>query len=271
MRHWSKALGFAVGAVVRPFVFESRARVALGICRTMNGSMTILALVILLQAGWAGVARADLYTGPIVVTDSSNAANDGYFSNTFNIFGEYTITSNLANALIVTFNTGAGSPFAITETNNSASSAHPFVGGVQGFSATSPNLGSGSFNYAYFAGTDLTAANATPASGGNTFTDVNGISEDIESTIWSLSGDNLLAQWINTNSSAPSTFDVFTLNTLVMTGDVTTFEGTFGGDQVLFSIVPGDLSSVPEPASLALFAPALLGLGFLIRRKHGAS
>jgi PEP-CTERM motif len=61
------------------------------------------------------------------------------------------------------------------------------------------------------------------------------------------------------------TFDNATFVSLGVTPG--TYEWTWGAPDDSFTL--NIVSPVPEPASLALFAPALLGLGFMLRRKRG--
>lgn len=217
-----------------------------------------LGLLASLQTASGPCAYADILTGYIVVTDTATPANSGYVSDFFNSFGEYTITSNLSQSLSVTFNNGS-SPFSITALNG-PSTTYPYFGGIVGFVSTNNNLGSGNPNYAYLGGT----ASGT-ATGQNTFTATTGFSEKSESVLWSLTGTNLTAQWVNDDSSLHPAFFAFSQGTLVLTGDETAFQNRFGGDAVTFSFVATrDIPSVPGPIAGAGLPGLMLAGGGLV-------
>jgi hypothetical protein len=207
------------------------------------------------------------YTGPITVTDTTTDTVLGYISGAQNGFGEYTVVPTTSGALNVTFNESSASPFDIA-INNPFDSNYSDLGGITGFSNSSPDLGSGSFNYSYLGESAATAPGATPANVGNSFTDATGIPEDSESALWSVDAATgiLSAQWINTDGSSPATFAAFTQDALVLTGDLGAFEGAFGGDTVEFSI-PASAPATPEPSSFLLLGTGIVSLVGLARRR----
>lgn len=235
--------------------------------KRMSQSVRFTIPFLLFVFGMLPSAEANTITGYITVNGPST-----YVSGTFNSFGEYDTTTNLSDALLVSFDPTVA-PFSLTETNNPASSSYPYFGGVVGFASTSSNLGAGSFNYTYLGGTIQSAANATPGNGSNSFTNSTGIPEQIESGIWSISNtDVLTAQWINTDSSAPATYVVTASccgNEVLLTGDPVAFGNSFGTytlDTLTFVCTaqngcPLPSSPTPEPSSALLFLVGLLSLG----------
>jgi hypothetical protein len=196
-------------------------------------------------------------TGTVQVTDTDNNTVLGYVSNVWNSYGESVVTTTPADYLSVSV--PSGNAVNITALNG-PNSSYPEVGGIQGFANTSPDLGSGSFNYAYLGGTTETASGATPTSGANSFTAATGVPEDFESAIWSVgAGGSLTPQWVNTDSSEPATHLVDINDILVLTGDTTAFEGTFGAAaDVALNVVPTSstctpsLTTTPNPTSVGL-------------------
>jgi hypothetical protein len=175
----------------------------------------------------SGVSTCDTMTpSTVAITDTSDNTLVGYVSNVWNSFGEYVVTTTPSQYLTVTV---AGTSEANVSAVNGPDPTYPLVGGIQGFSSSSPDLGSGSANYAYLGGVTATAAGATPQSDANSFSAATGIAEDDESAIWSVGPDGvLIPQWVNTDSSKPTTYLVLITGILVLTGDLTAFQATFG-------------------------------------------
>ena len=221
-----------------------------------------LGLVLGLQGGHAGPAIATTLTGHIVATNTATSANLGYVNGTLNVFGEFDLTGSLANSLTVSFSDGS-TPFSIA-TPNGPDASFPFFGAVRGFAATSNDLGVGSYNYAYLAGTV-----SGTATGQNTFTNKTGISELSQSLIWSRGpGNQLTAQWVNSDTSIVATTIMFLQGTFVLVGDVATFQTHFG------SATPVTLTFVaqtPLPGALPLFAVGLVAMPLLGWRRKRAT
>ncbi|HEY5196578.1 MAG TPA: Ig-like domain-containing protein, partial [Solirubrobacteraceae bacterium] len=191
-------------------------------------------------------------------TDSNTVV--GFVSKTWNSFGEFVVTTTPSDYLSVQVTDGAQT--SITALNGQNAS-FPLVGGIEGFASNGPNLGSGSFNYSYLGGTTATAPGATPQNGANSFTDINGIPEDIESSIWTDGpGAQMIPQWINTDSSQAPTHLMDTTGILVVTGDTSDFVSTFGpASNVKLNLVPTAVQSGPCATTTTLAAPTPAAAG----------
>lgn len=120
-------------------------------------------------------------------------------------------------------------PVSIQTINSPNSVSFPFAGGIEGFSSTNSNIGPGNPNYLYLGGTTFTAPGATPTTAGNAFTTFTGISEAIESSIFTIGANHVIsAQWLNTDTSTPATQFIVAQGIVLMTGDINAFESKFG-------------------------------------------
>jgi hypothetical protein len=181
------------------------------------------------------VTAQRICTGTVQVTDTDNNTVIGDVSNVWNVYGEYVVTTTPANYLTVSFTPGTEQNITAT---NGPNAGYPLVVGIQGYYSSSADLSSGSSNYAYLGGGTPTAPGATPQTAPNSFTGATGISEAEESAIWTYGANNsLLPQWVNTDGSKPATYLQYSQSTLVVTGDPTVFQGTYGGSDVALNLV----------------------------------
>ncbi|KAJ6550986.1 hypothetical protein DFH09DRAFT_1499577 [Mycena vulgaris] len=159
----------------------------------------------------------------------------GFISPVWNGFGEYgTFQSAQDGALEVSFSYSADSSTQIGFTaTNGPSATFPLMGAIDGFASDSPDFAVGSYNYAYLGGTTQSPPGSPPFSGASSFSTATGISERIESAIWSYDPKTqaITAQWVNTDGSMPATHIVYANDSnqaLALTGDVSSFQNTFG-------------------------------------------
>lgn len=174
-------------------------------------------------------------TGTIRVAGAGTSAST-FVSRVPNVFGEYGVTTDAANALLVQYANCAGAASAdLVTLNGIADFTH--LGGITGFSSPSGDLGPGSSMYAYLGGTSQTAPGATPQAVPNSFTFTTGIQEDVESAIWTLDRTTgvLSAHWSNTDRSTPATSIVYYApeNFLLLTGNPAAFRTTYGAGSVV--------------------------------------
>jgi hypothetical protein len=222
-------------------------------------NLTLSSVFILLAVS----LQAAPITGTLTMNGGTQCVGDAG-----NSFGEFTVISTSASCLSVSFTTGAA-PFDLTLLNATGVSTYTLFGGIQGYASGSATLGSGNSNYAFLGGTASTASGALPAKGANSFTDATTIAEDIESDIWSLSGTQLVANWVNPDGSKPTIYFVDSTtqgNELLLTGDPTAFGSVYGGqstEQVTFSCTSNCQALAPEPSSFGLATLALSGLVLL--------
>ncbi|KAG8908706.1 hypothetical protein FRC01_007279 [Tulasnella sp. 417] len=158
----------------------------------------------------------------------------------WNEFGEYGIVQeNQAGALKVTFTASPDGPSDTLDfvADNGPSTSYPYLGGVVGFASTSDNLGPGSYNYAYVAGTEHIPSRTPQATDqndpNNSFSATTGIAASAEGAIWKYdpTTQDITAQWINTDGSASATYLVYANDfnqAFILTGDVEVFQGAFG-------------------------------------------
>jgi hypothetical protein len=208
-------------------------------------------------------AEADTYTGYIDIYQTSSGTNIGSISSQFTNAANhrYGITTNPAQRMQVSF-TDNSTPFSISILNGTNPS-YSYLGAVVGPASSNEDLSTGSINYDLLTATALTSPGAPPSSAGNAY---NGQSS--EGAIWSFSSatSTLTAQWVNTDSSRPTTYLYYLPGSdgLLLVGDPTAFNDNFpGGYQVSYRFVGTAASTAPEPGSLALLLPVLPVMGMV--------
>ncbi|KAG8725200.1 hypothetical protein FRC09_006034 [Ceratobasidium sp. 395] len=110
-----------------------------------------------------------------------------------------------------------------------------------GFSTDGVNMNLGSINYAYIVGTALTPPASPVAFRSNSFANRTGFDASTQSSIWQHDPATgvLSPQWINSDSSIPKMHTLYAENeqTLVITGDPTTFAEAMGASYLEVTIV----------------------------------
>lgn len=182
-----------------------------------------------------------IQSGFIQIFDSSSGDLVGFVANSFNMFGEYTSTSDLGQALAVQIDTGLASE-GVTNiaTTNGPDVNFPFFGAITGFGDDSPDLGPGSSNYVYLGGVEETSQNSPPVQSANSFSSALHLTEEVESAIWSIDSDGTLTcHWTNQDLSTPSLFAGIAEGALMYTGDPDAFNDEFSQMQsITFKFVP---------------------------------
>ncbi|EED82921.1 predicted protein [Postia placenta Mad-698-R] len=173
-------------------------------------------------------------TGTIQVT-GAGTGTPAFISRVPNAFGEYAVTTDTADALVVQYTDCADASVIDLATLNGIADV-PYLGAITGFATALQDLRRGSSAYAYIGGTDQTAPGATPQAVSNSFTAATGDQEEAESAMWTLNRTTgaLSAQWVNADGSKPETIIVYSPeNFLVITGDPTIFGASFGTSPVV--------------------------------------
>ncbi|EED79089.1 predicted protein [Postia placenta Mad-698-R] len=172
--------------------------------------------------------------GTIQVT-GAGTGTPAFISRVPNAFGEYAVTTDTADALIVQYTDCADASVIDLATLNGIADV-PYLGAITGFATALQDLRRGSSAYAYIGGTDQTAPGATPQAVSNSFMAATGDQEEAESALWTLNRTTgaLSAQWVNIDGSKPETIIVYSPeNFLVITGDPTIFGASFGTSPVV--------------------------------------
>ncbi|KIK00289.1 hypothetical protein K443DRAFT_100635, partial [Laccaria amethystina LaAM-08-1] len=145
--------------------------------------------------------------GYIQLTETGTGADYGYVSKNLNSDGEFGTTTDLDQRLIVSINLGDIEEGQFNIVVNGAS-PHIYFGGIVGYSSTSSDLQSGSYNYAFLGQTEASQPNSPAVSMGNSFNDATGLSRGVESAIWTydvVSG-TFSPRWVNNDHSFPTTY-----------------------------------------------------------------
>ena len=175
------------------------------------------------------------------MTKASDGSLMGYISANTNVFGFPGLTTNIEDALVVSFNNGS-SPFDLAIENGPVTASFPFLGATRNHLSTSNDFGPGSWNYAWIGYTAHTEPNSPAMSfgpgQGSKVNEVLGSDYPIESAIWSLSPEELLSpQWVNSDDSKPATYVIHAINdnNFVLTGDIAAYQARF--DENLIEVV----------------------------------
>lgn len=177
----------------------------------------------------------------VLVKNTSNGTTIGFISPTWNVWGEYGIVQpDAAGALEVSFSYSPESSDSLAQLDilatNGPGASYPFFGATVGYTSTSDDLAVGSYNYAYITGTTQIPAGPPEGADNNSFGGTTGIPKAAESAIWTYNPktQDITAQWINTDGSAPATHLVYAngankTSSFVLTGDVKPFQSFYGG------------------------------------------
>ncbi|QRV93370.1 hypothetical protein RhiJN_21388 [Ceratobasidium sp. AG-Ba] len=195
----------------------------------------------------------------LVKTDNTTL---GYLKAQFNKYGEYgafTSEQNL-DTLEVSFSYSPDSPsqFDMLVTN-SPSKTFSNMGGVVGYNSDGNDLGPGSSNYLYIAGTKQSPPGSVPMDGESSYsaTMEDATTEDqpdYESAIWAYDPvtQAIAAHWINTDGSTVATHIAYAndgSDSLVLVGDLDSFNKFLGTSypEVTMKCVPPTTTAPPPP------------------------
>src|SRR6185312_3088605 len=170
-----------------------------------------------------GMAQAVPVSGNLEVYNLGTGTTLGYVRSTYDGQNSYTY-GTLANALTVSLDPASSTPFAISIVGKAGPNNYfGSVGGSSGY-----NFNAGQLGYTYFSGSALTAPGAAPTFASHDIQAL-GYNAPVESSIFSLSGSDLVSQWVNTDSSvfAASFFYDPSVDFLGQVGDFSKFASTF--------------------------------------------
>ncbi|WWC95549.1 hypothetical protein V866_002414 [Kwoniella sp. B9012] len=148
-----------------------------------------------------------MYTGAIQILDA-NSNSLGYVSRTLNQANIYDVTTDLNNALVVSFGQSDNGPVLFTISPGTRNAAYPYFGGAFNGGATTANMGgtgsSASRSYASFVG----AASEVRGKAQNTPTTFQprgnqGVETDV--FFYNPATTQITAQWTNTDGSVRDT------------------------------------------------------------------
>ncbi|KAI0085993.1 hypothetical protein BDY19DRAFT_372956 [Irpex rosettiformis] len=151
------------------------------------------------------------------------AGVDGFVSRGSNGFGEYVVSRERGEALMVVF--GCGGDVSDLRTTNGFAT-FPLLGAIQGFSSDNAELRPNALNYLYLGGVAQTAQGARPALVGNSFSTATNDAEASESAIWVVGqAGQVSVRWVNPDGSIPPNNIVYVggRNVLAIVGDVAAF------------------------------------------------
>jgi hypothetical protein len=212
-------------------------------------------------------AQADLVDGPIAAYEGNTFL--GYVSDTYNNQLAFTYTTNIADALNIEINSNASTLAGQMLNPPGANLYFGAVGGGSGY-----YFGPGQIGFAFLSGTSLVPANSPPSSTATNDIQPRGYNGPSESTIWSLSGSQLTAQWTNSDGTQNPTviaYDPF-MNSFIITGDLNAYNFNFGDNAVAVTFqFPGTPLTAPEPSSFLLMGVGAIGmLAYRLRqsRRH---
>jgi len=200
-------------------------------------------------------ARAELLEGNITIYQGTTFL--GYISDTYDIQDTFTYTANIANALNVQIDASTGTPFAILELNPPGANQYlGAVGGSGGYYFSSGNAG-----YAYLSGSALVPAGSTPSFSPD---DIRFYDAPLESTIWSLSGNTITAQWVNVDNTVVSAQTFYDPNVnygyIGITDDLSGYNSAYGEGAYAVTL---DFMATPEPVSCGLIGVGLAAIAAL--------
>jgi len=234
-----------------------------------------LCIVTLAALGLPTIASAGLvdYRAVIIAEDGAGASL-GYVADDPNYWTPL-LNPDINSALIVDFTLNGTSGTQINlAPENSGEAGFPYFGLVQGRDSTSPDIGSGSFNYLYLGNTNATAPGATPQLAGNYFSANTGLSHSSESAAWTIDVGalTLVPVWVNSDGSTPTTEVFLQSNHVYGGGDANAFHTRFPAPvtsaTLHLQILSAAPQTTPEPASLWTLSLGVLGLGVLGRRRR---
>ena len=186
------------------------------------------------------------YSARIIVKDSSGTTL-GYVAEDPNYWTPLISPLN-TSALVVDFTLNGTSGSQIDLSPQNSGQGYPFFGLTEGRDSTSPDIAPGSFNYLYLEGTNGTPAGSTPQLVPNYFAVSTGIAKSSESAVWTIDVNalTLIPQWINSDSSTPTTFVFVQSNHVYAGGDPDAFHTHFPAPVTSATLYLEILSAVPQ-------------------------
>ena len=199
----------------------------------MNSRRTFLRfggfLVALAGFGLPTHASAALIEYRAYITVKDGGGNSlGYVAEDPNYFTPLLNPTN-SGALVVDFILDGTAGNQVDLTLENSNQGYPYFGATVGRENTSSDIGSGNFNYLYLEGTDATTPGVPPQGVPNYFAVSSGLAKPSESAIWAVDVNALTLnpQWINTDSSSPSTVVFVQSNHVYAGGDAGAFNARF--------------------------------------------
>jgi len=189
-------------------------------------------------------AQAIAYTAAIEVRSGGSLI--GYVQRDPNYWTPM-ITPDPSAAFVVSFVLPNGQSGTGIDLRTEPLDGFAYFGPVVGRDSTSPDIAPGSFNYLYLGHINQTPPNSTPQNVGSWFGSMTGLAKASESAVWTIDipTGTLAPQWVNTDSSKPTTFVFVQSNHVYAGGDPAAFNSRFPAPVTIVTLHLNILSSAP--------------------------